>query len=45
MPDADGWVRFRCRCGRSVASPQGSPAAESHRCSRCRERAVYRQSL
>jgi hypothetical protein len=41
MPGADTWVRFRCRCGRSVATPEDTPAADLHLCSRCRERAAY----
>ena len=31
-------TRFRCACGRSVAAQQGSEAATSGRCSRCRAR-------
>ena len=42
MPGTDTWVRFRCNCGRSVATPEGSDAADRQLCSRCRERAAYR---
>ncbi len=42
MAGADTWVRFRCSCGRSVATPEDSAAADLRLCSRCRERAAYR---
>jgi hypothetical protein len=41
MPAADTWVRFRCSCGRSVATPADSDAADRRLCSRCRERVAY----
>jgi hypothetical protein len=41
MPGADTWVRFRCSCGRSVATPENSDAADRRLCSRCRERVAY----
>lgn len=31
-------TRFRCACGRSVATQRGSEADESGRCSSCRAR-------
>ena len=39
---SETWVRFRCSCGRSVATPEDSDAADLRLCSRCRERAAFR---
>jgi hypothetical protein len=40
MGARQGWVRFRCGCGRQVAAPADSDAGTARRCTRCRDRAV-----